>query len=203
MQTNIILTGVGGQGTVLASKLLASAALAKGYEVMSAETIGMAQKGGSVFSNLRIGDELYSPMIRKGTANLLLAFEPAEAVRMLPYLRPDGTVVVSSHPVMPVTAALAGTDYTGQEMVDYLRREVRNLFVLDGFAVTKEIGNPKVLNVVMLGAALASGALPFLSEADLLGAIRKRVKPAFVSLNERALQYAAEHGLAKTAEGRK
>lgn len=203
MQTNIILTGVGGQGTVLASKLLASAALAKGYEVMSAETIGMAQKGGSVFSNLRIGDELYSPMIRKGTADLLLAFEPAEAVRMLPYLRLDGTVVVSSHPVMPVTAALAGTDYTGQEMVDYLRREVRNLFVLDGFAATEEIGNPKVLNVVMLGAALASGALPFLSEADLLGAIRKRVKPAFVSLNERALQYAAEHGLAKTAEGRK
>ena len=105
MQKNIILTGVGGQGTVLASKLIAAASLAKGYEVMSAETIGMAQKGGSVFSHLRVGEGLYSPMIRKGTADLLLAFEPAEAVRMLPYLRETGTLVVSSHPVMPVTAA--------------------------------------------------------------------------------------------------
>lgn len=203
MQMNIILTGVGGQGTVLASKLLASAALAKGYEVMSAETIGMAQKGGSVFSNLRIGDGLYSPMIRKGTADLLLAFEPAEGVRMLPYLKPNGTVVVSAHPIMPVTAALAGTDYTGREMTEYLRREVRNLFVLDGFAAITEIGNPKVLNVVMLGAALASGALPFLSADDLREAIRQRVKPAFVSINEQALRYAAEHGFAKTAAERK
>ena len=134
MQKNIILTGVGGQGTVLASKLIAAASLAKGYEVMSAETIGMAQKGGSVFSHLRVGEGLYSPMIRKGTADLLLAFEPAEAVRMLPYLRETGTLVVSSHPVMPVTAALAGTDYTGSEMVAYLRREVRELHVLDGAA---------------------------------------------------------------------
>ena len=137
MQKNIILTGVGGQGTVLASKLIAAASLAKGYEVMSAETIGMAQKGGSVFSHLRVGEGLYSPMIRKGTADLLLAFEPAEAVRMLPYLRETGTLVVSSHPVMPVTAALAGTDYTGSEMVAYLRREVRALHVLDGAAAAR------------------------------------------------------------------
>ena len=117
MQKNIILTGVGGQGTVLASKLIAAASLAKGYEVMSAETIGMAQKGGSVFSHLRVGEGLYSPMIRKGTADLLLAFEPAEAVRMLPYLRETGTLVVSSHPVMPVTAALLKDRVPGKTVV--------------------------------------------------------------------------------------
>ena len=122
MQKNIILTGVGGQGTVLASKLIAAAA-------MSAETIGMAQKGGSVFSHLRVGEGLKSPMIRRGTADLLLAFEPAEAVRMLPYLKKDGMVVVNSHPIMPVTAALKGTDYTGKEMVAYLRENAEHVLV--------------------------------------------------------------------------
>ena len=195
MQKNIILTGVGGQGTVLASKLIAAASLAKGYEVMSAETIGMAQKGGSVFSHLRVGEGLYSPMIRRGTADLLLAFEPAEAVRMLPYLKESGVLVVSSHPVMPVTAALAGTDYTGREMVEYLRREVREMHVLDGAAAAQEVGSPKALNVIMLGAALASGALDFLTEEDVIAAIRKKVKPQFVEMNERALRYAGEHGV--------
>lgn len=195
MQKNIILTGVGGQGTVLASKLIAAASLAKGYEVMSAETIGMAQKGGSVFSHLRVGEGLYSPMIRQGTADLLLAFEPAEAVRMLPYLKESGVLVVSSHPVMPVTAALAGTDYTGREMVEYLRREVREMHVLDGAAAAQEVGSPKALNVIMLGAALASGALDFLTEEDVRAAIRKKVKPQFVEMNEKALRYAREHGV--------
>lgn len=193
MQKNIILTGVGGQGTVLASKLIAAASMEKGYEVRSAETIGMAQKGGSVFSHLRIGDGLKSPMVRMGTADLLLAFEPAEAVRMLPYLKKDGMLVVSSHPVLPVTAALAGTDYTGREMVEYLKENTENILVLDGVEAVKELGNPKALNVVMLGAALASGALDFLTEEDVLSAIRKKVKPQFVALNEKALHYAAEH----------
>ncbi|WP_298464545.1 indolepyruvate oxidoreductase subunit beta [uncultured Mitsuokella sp.] len=192
MRKNILLTGVGGQGTVLASKLIAAAAMKKGLPVMSAETIGMAQKGGSVFSHLRIGEGVMSPMIRRGTADLLLAFEPAEAVRMLPYLKDGGTVVVNSHPVMPVTAALKGTDYTGREMIEYLQKVVPDLLVIDGWQAVQELGNPKVLNVVMLGAALKSGALDFLTEEELLGAIRDKVKPRFVALNERALAYYAE-----------
>ena len=192
MQKNILLTGVGGQGTVLASKLIAAAAMQKGLPVMSAETIGMAQKGGSVFSHLRIGAGVMSPMIRRGTADLLLAFEPAEAVRMLPYLKEGGTVVVNSHPVMPVTAVLKGTDYTGREMIAYLQETVPDLLVIDGWQAMQELGNPKVLNVVMLGAALKSGALDFLTEEDLLEAIRAKVKPRFVALNEKALAYYAE-----------
>lgn len=188
MQKNIILTGVGGQGTVLASKLIAAAAMAKGLPVMSAETIGMAQKGGAVFSHLRIGEGVKSPMIRRGTADLLLAFEPAEAVRMLPYLRKGGMVVVNSHPIMPVTAALQGTDYTGAEMVAYLREHV---LVLDGQKAVEAIGNPKTLNVIMLGAALASGALDFLTEEDVLAAIRQKIKPKFIALNEKALRCAS------------
>lgn len=131
-------------------------------------------------------------MIRRGTADLLLAFEPAEAVRMLPYLRKDGMVVVNSHPIMPVTAALKGTDYTGAEMVAYLRENAANVLVLDGQKAVEAVGNPKTLNVIMLGAALESGALDFLTEEDVLEAIREKVKPKFVALNERALRYAFE-----------
>ena len=87
MNKNIVLCGVGGQGTVLASKLLAAAAMQRGLPVMSAETIGMAQRGGSVFSHLRLGVGVYSPMIARGEVDLILAFEPGEAFRMLPYLK--------------------------------------------------------------------------------------------------------------------
>lgn len=192
MQKNIILTGVGGQGTVLASKLIAAASMNKGLPVMSAETIGMAQKGGSVFSHLRVGEGVRSPMIRRGTADLLLAFEPAEAVRMLPYLKKDGMVVVNSHPIMPVTAALKGTNYNGTEMVEYLRENAGHVLVINGQKAAATIGNPKTLNVIMLGAALESGALDFLTEEDVLQAIRQKVKPAYVELNEKALRYAFE-----------
>ena len=131
-------------------------------------------------------------MIRRGTADLLLAFEPAEAVRMLPYLKKDGMVVVNSHPIMPVTAALKGTDYTGVEMVAYLRENAAHVLVLDGQEAVETIGNPKTLNVIMLGAALESGALDFLTEEDVLEAIREKVKPKFVALNKKALRYAFE-----------
>ena len=101
---NIVLCGVGGQGTILASKLISAASMAKGMEVRSAETIGMAQRGGSVFSHIRLGSGAQCPMNAAGTADIILGFEPGETVRMLPYLKKGGMVVVSSRPVMPVTA---------------------------------------------------------------------------------------------------
>ena len=93
---NVLLTGVGGQGTVLAAKVLAQAARAKGWQVRTAETIGMAQRGGSVVSHVRMGDngeEVIAPLVAKGTADMIIAFEPAEAARVLPYLAPDGVMV--------------------------------------------------------------------------------------------------------------
>ena len=107
---NIMLTGVGGQGTVLAAKVLAQAALEKGWHVRTAETIGMAQRGGSVVSHVRMGDqgeEVHSPLIAKGTADIIIAFEPAEGARMLPYLSPEGALVSATTAIQPVTAALS------------------------------------------------------------------------------------------------
>jgi indolepyruvate ferredoxin oxidoreductase beta subunit len=188
MNKNILLCGVGGQGTVLASKILAEAAMGRGESVMSAETIGMAQKGGSVFSFLRVGEALCGPMLAKHSADIIIAFEPSEAVRMLPYLKQGGAVVVNSRPIMPVTAVLGGSDYTGAEMVAYLRRNVANLTVIDCERACREIGSPRVTNMVLLGAALRSGALDFSFE-DLVTAMKSRVRPQFHEMNCLALKY--------------
>ena len=140
MSTNIILCGVGGQGTVLASKLVAAAAMNKGFDVKSAETIGMAQKGGSVMSHLRIGEDALTPMIGSGEADLIIGFEPSETVRMLPFLKKGGAVITSDRAVMPVTAALKGSSYKGSDMTEYLKSlsDIGKLVIVDTEAAVKE-----------------------------------------------------------------
>lgn len=190
MSRNIIVCGVGGQGTILASKLISAAAMAKGIAVKSAETIGMAQRGGSVFSHIRMGDEAECPMIAAGTADILLAFEPGEAVRMLPYLKKGGLVIVSERPVMPVTAALAGSDYNGGEMLEYLRRKAGRVIVADTEKACRELGSSRIVNLLLLGIAAASGELGLTAE-DIRQAVQSKVLPKFHELNFRALDYAA------------
>ena len=191
MSHNIVLCGVGGQGTVLASKLISSAAMKKGVDVKSAETIGMAQRGGSVFSHIRIGADAMSPLIAEGEADLIIAFEPAEAVRMLPYLKDKGAVITSDRPVMPVTAALKGSDYNGREMIDYLASldNIGKLVVVDTDSAIREIGNPKAMNMLLLGAASRAGLLGDISHTDIVKAMKDRVKPQFVDINLKALEY--------------
>jgi len=186
--TDIVLCGVGGQGTVLASKLIAAAAMDKGLDVMSAETIGMAQKGGSVFSHLRVGRKVHTPMIAKGTADIIIAFEPAEAVRMLPYLKEGGSVIVNSHAVKPVTSVLKDSGYDGSEMVGYLKENVENLTVIDCEKACREIGSPKVTNMVLLGAAVRSGVLDFTMD-EITETMKRMVKPQFQEANVAALNY--------------
>ena len=152
---NIVLCGVGGQGTVLASKLLAAAAMSKDIPVMSAETIGMAQRGGSVFSHLRMGKNLYSPMIKTGTADLIIGFEPGETVRMLPYLK----------------------------------EHIENLTLIDADTICREIGSQKVLNMVLLGAAIRTGVLNFSLE-EIEEVMKKTLPEKFHEMNLKALRYA-------------
>ena len=191
MNKDILICGVGGQGIILTSKLIAAAAMEQGIPVMSAETIGMAQKGGSVFSFLRLGDDLHCPMFPPHSADILIGFEPAEAVRMLPYLKDGGTVVLNTHPIMPVTAALAGSDYTGEEMTAYLRSRIEKLVCTDGDAACKALGSPNVLNMVMLGLAVRQNIIPFTTD-DIERIMRATVKPQFAELNSLALRYEAE-----------
>ena len=194
MSTNIVLCGVGGQGTVLASKLIATAAMGRGIPVKTAETIGMAQRGGSVFSHVRVGDGAASPLVGRGTADVIVAFEPAEAVRQLPFLRRGGAVVVSNRPVVPVSAMTGGPAYDLEAIMGYLRAQeasgrIGDLAVVDADRAARELGSAKCLNVVLLGAAARSGALG-LSAEDVRSAIHERVPERFWELNDRALAWA-------------
>lgn len=193
---NVLLTGVGGQGTVLAAKVLAQAAQAKGWQVRTAETIGMAQRGGSVVSHVRMGDngeEVIAPLVSKGTADMIIAFEPAEAARVLPYLAPDGVMVSATTSIQPITAALSTEPYLAEATIASLDERLNECaaaparFVLvDDEAMLSQVGNRKALNTVLLAFALKTGHLP-LSLDDLRDAIRACVKPRFVELNLAAI----------------
>ena len=190
MSTSIILCGVGGQGTILASKLIADAAMARGIPVKSAETIGMAQRGGSVFSNVRLGEGISSPLIGKGKADLIIAFEPAEAARMLPYLRPGGRLIMSDRPIVPVSAMTGGPAYDLDAVMSFLSESVDDPIVVDCEKAFEDLGSTKVLNVILLGAAARTGLLG-LDVEDIRSAILARVPERFHELNMRALDYTA------------
>lgn len=190
MRNDIVLCGTGGQGTVLASKLLSTAAMQKGLPVKAAETIGMAQRGGSVVSHVRIGEGVASPLVGRGRADLVVAFEPAEAVRQLGFLRPGGAVVTSNRPVVPVSAMTGGPSYDLDAIMGYLAANVANLTVVDADQAARDLGSAKVLNVLLLGAACRSGAIGFTVE-DIRAAVRARVRERFWELNDRALDYRA------------
>lgn len=177
--TSIVLAGVGGQGTILASKLLARAAMARGLHVRTAETIGMAQRGGSVVSHVRIGDGASSPLVGPGRADALIAFEPAEAARQLSYLRSGGTLVTSDAPVVPVSAATGGPAYDLPAVMAYLRASVA----------------PERLVVVDAAAAARAGAIGLTAD-DLAAAVRDVVAPRFVDLDLAALATRWDHPIA-------
>lgn len=179
MNKDILLCGVGGQGTVLAAKILAAAAMNAGEQVRSCETIGMAQRGGSVTSHVRIGDSS-SPLIPRAKADILMAFEPAEAVRNLDYLKREGIVIVNRTPVKPVTESLQQTGYDGTEMIEYLGSRCRCIVMDSG-----ELDSEKFLNIAMLGVAVGTGRLGFDRE-EILAEIETRVPAKFLEANRQA-----------------
>jgi indolepyruvate ferredoxin oxidoreductase beta subunit len=191
---NCLITGVGGQGTVLLSRLIGEAAIARGLEIRGSETIGMAQRGGSVVSHLRMGQGLYSPLIPPGKADRIIAFECAEAVRVLPFLSPTGKLLVLDRGMTP--AALGGGPpnggppnggYDPAAMISYLRtRLAERLVVVSWERFIKECGNPRVANVALLGTAIARGLLPF-STGEIIEVLKTRLPPQYLEMNIRAL----------------
>lgn len=183
---NILITGVGGQGTILASKLLAAGFMARGQMVRTNETIGMAQRGGSVTSHVRAGDDCIAPAIPQGKADLILGFEPGEAARHLAYLAPGGHLVVNRCGIIPVSASVGAAPYDVAAVCDFLENTGRAVLI-DGNALCQEAGSAKVLNIILLAAAAAKGYLPFDKE-ELHQLINNQVKPQFLALNEKALE---------------
>ncbi|MBP5607368.1 MAG: indolepyruvate oxidoreductase subunit beta [Lachnospiraceae bacterium] len=184
MNKDILICGVGGQGTVLASGIIAAAAMAEGNLVHSAETIGMAQRGGPVTSHVRIGEKAFSPLIPGKKADLIIGFEPSEVVRNIRYLSPEGVAVVNTAAVKPVTASLADSGYDGTEMTEYLKNKCECIFV-DGITECENLGSVKFLNILLLGIASGSGRLGIKKET-MMTEIEKRVPEKFKEANIKA-----------------
>jgi len=186
-----LLCGVGGQGTVLASRIIAAAAMARGLHVKTAETIGMAQRGGSVVSHVRIGEEIASPTIPPGCADVIIGFEPGEAAASLKYLKQDGVLILSSRQVKPVTASLGQSAYDGDECLAWLKGKGSRCVVIDPDEIIEACGSPKVLNVAMTGALAQTGAMG-LSLEDMEAALKSRLKPKLLEMNRKALHMGAQ-----------
>lgn len=180
---NILIVGVGGQGTLLASVLLGNLAMESGYDVKLAEVHGMAQRGGSVVTHVRISENpVKSPLVEEGGADVLIAFELLEGYRWLPYLKKDGELFINNRKINPMPVIIGAAEYP-EDIPGFLSQNIKNLHIIDGDALALKAGNIKAVNTVLMGAL--STALPF-SEEQWLAQIEKNVKPKFVELNKKA-----------------
>jgi indolepyruvate ferredoxin oxidoreductase beta subunit len=182
---SFLLAGVGGQGTILASNVLAEVALAAGFDVKKSEVHGMAQRGGSVNTHVRWDRErVYSPLVSLGEADVLLVFERAEALRYAEYLRVGGAAVVNAHTIEPITVTSGGAHYPEEaELRAVFGRLTERLFLVPGTAIARELGNARAANVVLLGAVSTFLDVP---DATWLQVIEARVPPRYVELNRQA-----------------
>lgn len=178
---SILLVGVGGQGTILASKILTQGLIENGYDVKMSEVHGMSQRSGSVSTQVRFGTKVYSPIIGEGTADILVSFEEMEAARYAHFLKKDGKAVVNTYriPSMPI---LTGTRDYPDDIIGMLRQRVSTM-ALDATGIAEKVGNPKSANVVLLGALVKAMGL---TDIDWNPIIAKTVKPAFIDVNRKA-----------------
>ena len=179
---SVFLTGVGGQGILLASEIISNAAMLSGFDVKTNEVHGMAQRGGTVTALVRYGPKVYSPLICEGNARVLCAFEMAEAIRAAHYLAPGGLAVVNQYRIIPVTVSSGSAVYP-ENIQDTLRKCFPRLCYFDATQKAIEAGTEKAANVVLLGATSVGLDLP---EETWLEAIRKTVKPKFLEVNLKA-----------------
>lgn len=147
---NIMIVGVGGQGTLLASRILGNGALNMGYDVKVSEVHGMAQRGGSVVTYVRLGEQVFSPVIEKGEADIILAFEQLEALRWADFLKPDGTFIINTQKINPMPVIMGKAKYP-ESIIDKIRSRFERVLAFDALSVAKQTGNIKAVNVVLLG----------------------------------------------------
>jgi indolepyruvate ferredoxin oxidoreductase, beta subunit len=186
--TSVVLAGVGGQGILLASEIIAQAAKFSGFDVKTNEVHGMAQRGGSVIAQIRYGEKVYSPLVAKGEASVLGGLERIEALRYADYLKKDGLVAVNSQQMVPVTVSMGMAKYP-DNAEQLLRDKFSNLVYIDAGKIAECLGNVKAANVVLLGA-LSKGLE--LSEQAWQEAIAISVKPKFKDLNIKAFKAGKE-----------
>lgn len=183
----LVISGVGGQGTLLASRLIAQSAIETGLPVKIGETYGMAQRGGPVMSHIQIGGDVKTPRIRPGDADVILGFEEGEAVRRaVTFLKKDGLAIVNSRRFPPVEVISGLVFYPGRdELMSLLKEVTKDVVSFDATDLAEKAGDPITTNVVMLGALTASGYLPF-QEEIVMQVIRKNMRKEFLETNLQA-----------------
>ncbi len=194
MKCDILIAGVGGQGTVLASRVLAAASIASGYFTRTSETIGMAQRGGCVVSHVRVGSQHSGSVIPMGEADLLIGFEPAETIRNLGRLSKEGRCIVNTRAIKPVTASLGSSAYDVDAVYEFVKERVPGAILVDGYALAADAGSVKAVNIVLLGVAASTGLLPFGRDV-LEKVIRENVPAKFLELNLKALDAGFRYGV--------
>ena len=185
MNKSIMIVGVGGQGTLLASRILGSALLDCGYDVKVSEVHGMSQRGGSVVTYVRFGESVASPIIEKGEADIILAFEQLEAARWLEYLKPDGKIIVNTQQMDPMPVVMGAAEYP-EGVIDAIRAAGADVETLDALPMAVEAGTAKAVNVVLIGAMAKNMA--DVSKEVWLKALRESVPAKFLELNLKAFE---------------
>ncbi len=178
---DLLITGMGGQGIILASDITVETALASGYDVKKTDTKGMARRGGSVVSHVRIARQVWSPLIKAGEVDILLALEKLEAARWAHYLRPGGIIIVNNQALPPLSVILGYDQYpSDEEITDILKRQTDHVYFVDGARRAKELGNIRTLNIFMLGCAslFAPFKVPIWKEG-----ISQRLPPCIRQIN--------------------
>lgn len=181
---SIMIVGVGGQGTLLASRLLGAALLSENYDVKVSEVHGMSQRGGSVVTYVKYGEEVFSPIVREGQADFILAFEQLEAARWLPFLKKGGTMIANSQKIDPMPVVIGNAQYP-DGVLEAIRATGTNLVEADALSLAVEAGSPKAVNVVLIGVMASRMDLPY---AVWEKAIRVTVPEKFLEMNLRAFK---------------
>ncbi len=179
-----MIVGVGGQGTLLASRILGSALLDCGYDVKVSEVHGMSQRGGSVVTYVRYGENVASPIIEKGEADIILAFEQLEAARWLEYLKPDGKIIVNTQKIDPMPVVIGATEYP-DGVIPAIRAAGADVEELDALPLAVEAGTSKAVNVVLIGAMAKNMSL---DKEVWIKALKESVPPKFLELNLKAFE---------------
>lgn len=197
---NVIFAGVGGQGNILVSHLLADAALANGYPVLLTETFGAATRGGSVFSCVRIGPAS-APLMRKHTCQVIVALEPLEGLRQaLPYLKPGGWALINDHPWIPVDVSAGRAVYPPlDEILDGFRDLGAKVIHLNATQIAQELGSSRMMNMVLLGGLMALGEIE-IDASILMAQMDQRWKPEIAAANKTAFRQGYEFAIKQVAE---
>ncbi len=182
--TNIFLSGVGGQGTILASNILAEVFLKAGYDVKKAEVHGMAQRGGDVTTHFRFGKKVYSPLIKYGDVDFLLSFELLEALRYINWIKPDGRIIINRQEILPPGVSLGTAKYPDDVEKTFKKYFKENVYIVDGQEIARKLGNTQAANVVLVGAF--SNFFTEIKEEQFIDAIKTLLAPKLHDLNVKA-----------------